>query len=79
MIDVVKAAEEAQMIVAGYAYKRKGDWIEVINLNNPIKVVVLSRNNKVIETTMDDIEIEIVKDYLIRNIEFMEPLDAEVL
>ena len=72
MIDIIKAADEADMIVDGYAYKKDNDKIRVLNLNNVNKAVVFDNSGKVIETNMDDIEICIVKSYLDKNREFME-------
>ena len=71
MIDVLKIADNAEMIVNGYAYTLAGNNIRVLNLNRPQKAVVLSKNGNVIETTMDDIELDIVKHYFRDNREFL--------
>lgn len=65
-------AEEANMIINGYAFTKKGENIRVLNLNNPEMAIVFDGNCEVLETSMSDIEIRIVKDYLLNNIEFME-------
>ena len=65
-------AEDANMIINGYAFTKDGENIRVLNLNNPEMAIVFDRNCNVIETSMSDIEIQIVKDYLSNNIEFME-------
>ena len=65
-------AEEANMIINGYAFTKKGENIRVLNLNNPEMAIVFNENCEVLETSMSDIEIRIVKDYLLNNIEFME-------
>lgn len=65
-------AEEANMIINGYAFTKKGENIRVLNLNNPEMAIVFDENCEVLETSMSDIEIRIVKDYLLNNIEFME-------
>lgn len=65
-------AEEANMIINGYAFTKKGENIRVLNLNNPEMAIVFDENCDVLETSMSDIEIRIVKDYLLNNIEFME-------
>lgn len=72
MTDVVKVAEQADMIINGYAFTKEDNVIRVLNLNNPGKAVVLDNAGNVIETSMDDIEIHIVKRYLENNREFME-------
>lgn len=63
MIDIKKIADEADMILNGYAYTRKQNIIQVLNLNNPKSASVLSLDGDVLETTMDDIELSIILDY----------------
>lgn len=50
--------------------------LEFLNLNNLDKALVISEDGKVLETTMDDIEIRIVLDYWDSDREFMEDEDA---
>ena len=69
-------ADRADMIVSGYAFTKDGTQIRVLNLNNPEKALVISEDGKVLETTMDDIEIRIVLDYWDINREFMEDINA---
>ena len=69
-------ADRADMIVSGYAFTQEGTQIRVLNLNNPEKALVISEDGKVLETTMDDIEIRIVLDYWGNNREFMEDINA---
>ncbi|MCM1161346.1 MAG: hypothetical protein NC412_08990 [Roseburia sp.] len=57
MIDVMKVADNADMIVNGYAYTKEKDFIKVLNLNNMEKAVVINKLGDVLETSMDDIEI----------------------
>ncbi len=71
MTDILKVADDAKMIVNGYAYTPKENQIRVLNLNRPRKAAVLSNDGKIIETTMDDIELEIVKEYFYNNREFL--------
>lgn len=47
-----------------------------MNLYNMEKALVISEDGKVLETTMDDIEIRIVLDYWEDNREFMEGENA---
>ena len=72
MIDVKKVADAADMILNGYAFTRSEGTIRVLNLNRPDCAAVLSNAGEVIETSMDDIELKIVTDYLQRNVKFME-------
>jgi hypothetical protein len=67
-----EVAEQADLIVNGYAFQKKGNGISVLNLNRPDKSVLLDGNDAVLETSMDDIELQIVKNYLVRNRKFME-------
>lgn len=72
MTDYKAIADAANMIVNGYAFTKDEENIRVLNLNNPEMAIVLDNEGEVLETTMCDIEIQIVKDYLANNIEFME-------
>lgn len=76
MTDVIKVADEADMIVNGYAFTHFPEGYRILNLNRPDKAVVLSKTGEVLETSMDDIEIQIVRNYLRKNSEFMEECDA---
>ena len=72
MIDYMKVADQADMIINGYAFTKENELIRVLNLNNTDKSVVVDKTWKVLETSMDDIEIQIVLNYLKNNKEFME-------
>lgn len=72
MINVMEVADNADMIVNGYAYTKEKDFIKVLNLNNMEKAVVITKSGEVLETSMDDIEIQIVKAYWNKNKELME-------
>lgn len=77
-LDVVKIADEADMIINGYAFTNDNGWIRVLNLNCPNHAAVIY-NDKVVETNMDDIENQIVMDYYQSNKRFMEEQYAEIL
>lgn len=72
MIDIKNIADKADMIINGYAFTKCNEGYQVLNLNKPSNAVVLSVSGDVLETSMDDIEIEIVKDYYKKNRELME-------
>ena len=74
--EIKEIADKADMIVNGYAFTRENDQIRILNLNNLDKALVISEDGKVLETTMDDIEIRIVLDYWNSDREFMEDEDA---
>ena len=72
MIDYKAVAEDSNMIINGYAFTKEDKKIRVLNLNNPEMAIVFDHKFEVLETSMSDIEIQIVRDYLSNNIEFME-------
>ena len=65
-------AHNADVIVNGYAFTKSGDNIYVLNLNRPDKASLMRRTGEVLETSMDDIELAIVSEYLQRNLKYME-------
>ena len=64
-------ADNADVIVNGYAFTKSNDRISVLNLNKPDRAAVL-RPSGVLETSRDDIELSIVTEYLQRNLKYME-------
>lgn len=71
-LDIKKIADESDMIINGYAFKKEGNFIRVLNLNSLGKATVLSENGELLETSMDDIENSIVIDYYNQNAKYME-------
>lgn len=61
-LSVKDIADNANMIINRYAYTKDGDYIRVLNLNCLNNAAVIY-NDEIIETNMDDIEIQIVLDY----------------
>ena len=76
MMNIKQIADAADMIINGYAFTRDDMFIKIINLNKPEKALVIAEDGKVLETTMDDIEIGIVVDYWLDNKDFMEVASA---
>ncbi len=72
MIDIKAVADRADMIINGYAFTNEGDLIRVLNLNDTTHSAVLGTNGRMIETSMDDMELGIVCRYLNENKQFME-------
>lgn len=72
MIDFKTIADNADLIINGYAFTKSGDNIRVLNLNHLDKALVFDSNQEVVETSMDDIEIQIVFDYYNKNKKYME-------
>jgi len=59
-------ADEADMIVAGYAYKARDGYIEVTDLSDVSKVSTI-QDDIIAESVMSDEEDEIVLKYYKRN------------
>ena len=72
MSELEKVVQSADFIVNGYSFDCNADVVRVLNLNDTSKAAVLNKSGEVLETSMDDIEIQIVREYLIKNKEFME-------
>lgn len=72
MVDIKQVADSADIIVNGYAYTRTDGNIRVLNLKNTKKAALINKDGETLETSMDDIELAIVKDYYQRNREYME-------
>ena len=72
MDKIKEIADKADMIVNGYAFTRENNQIRILNLNNLDKALVISEDGKVLETTMDDIDIRIALDYWDSDSKFME-------
>ena len=67
-----EVADAAEMIINGYAFTKDCENVRVLNLNNPHKAAYLSKSGDVLETSMDDIELEIVLEYYQKNRKYME-------
>ncbi len=72
MCNLKEVADKADMIINGYAFTKSTEGFKVLNLNNPKKALLLSLNGEILETSMDDIENQIVKDYFNNNKKFLE-------
>ena len=58
---ILKIAEDADLIVKGYAFKKNGDFIHVFNMNDGFSAMVIDNDGTMIETNMDDIQQALVK------------------
>ena len=72
MNNIQSVADNADMIINGYAFTKDNENIRILNLNNSKKSLYLNKDGKVINTSMDDIEIGIVKQYYLKNAILME-------
>ena len=72
MPDIEAVASTADMTVNGYAFSQEDDdRIRVLNLNSPTTAAVLDSEGNVLETSMDDMELGIVRGYFSNNREFL--------
>ena len=71
MTDLNRIAETAEMIVNGYACSRIPAGIRIVNTERATACVI-GVDGSVIETNMDDIELEIAEDCYRRNKRFLE-------
>lgn len=76
MNKIAAIADAADMIVNGYAFSAWNEGYRVLNLNRLDRAAVLSKDGEVLETSMDDIELAIVRDYFRSNRRFLEDGDA---
>jgi len=71
--EVRRIAEESKMIVGGYAFSPRQDgFISILNLKHPDCAMVVKPDGEIIETNMDQIEQQIVKELCRKNLQFME-------
>ena len=72
MPDIEAVASTADMTVNGYAFSQEDDdRIRVLNLNSPTTAAVLDSEGNVLETSMDDMELGIVRGFFSNNREFL--------
>lgn len=71
MSSILEIADNADMIINGYAFTKDNNNIRVLNLNNRTKAVYFDKHGNVINTSMDDIEMDIVKQYYAKNLVLM--------
>lgn len=72
MIDIKQIADDAEVIIDGYAFSRFDGGYRVLNLNAPDKAAVFAQDGSVLETTMNDIELHIASKHLASGRKYME-------
>lgn len=72
MIDIREIADGADFIVNGYAFTRDNSNVRVLNLNDVRSAAVIDDKGEVVETTMDDIELDIMMSIYSRSKSYME-------
>ncbi len=77
MYDPKMIADEADVIIDGYAFIRKDEErITVVNLNREGHAALVFPSGEVVESSMDEIELSIAMDYLNRAKPYMEDSHA---
>ena len=74
--ELAAVVDGADMIVNGYAFTLADGNIRILKLRAPFNAAVFSRDGEMLETSMDDIELAIVADYLSRNRDCLDDLHA---
>ena len=54
--ELKQIADDAAMIVKGYAFSYKDNFISILNLNNPSRAMLISKDGEIIESNTDEIE-----------------------
>ena len=72
MPSAYELADRADMIVDGYAFILQDGGVSVVNLYHTDRASFFLLDGTVIDTSMDDIEVDIARDYLRRNKAFLE-------
>lgn len=65
-------ADQAEVIINGYAVIKNDIGMLVVNLNADNASAVFDRNDEMLETSMDNIDLAIAHDYLIKSKKYME-------
>lgn len=74
--ELIRICDDADMIIKGYAFKRKDSVIEVFNVNDGFSAMVMDLNGSLLETNMNEIEQALVKDIWVKNAKYMEDINA---
>lgn len=69
---IKQIADNADMIVRGYAFTREGDLIRVFNTNDGLSATVITVDGTMVESNMDEIEQALVQSIWQRDSKYME-------
>ena len=72
MFDIDTIASQAELIIGGFAVLVRKDSIKVVNLNTRVGAAVFTLDGMLIETNMDDIELDIARDMMAEAITYAE-------
>jgi uncharacterized membrane protein len=70
--ELKKIADDADMIVRGYAFSYKEGNVSVLNLNKPSRAVLISKDGNILESNTDEIEEAVILKIWNEDKEFME-------
>lgn len=80
MFDIKAIADEADVIINGYAIIKKEDGkTAIVNLNQEGHTALILPSGEVCETSMDDIELAIALEYYKNARQYLEDDYAQVL
>ena len=71
-IKMKQIADNAEVIINGYAFSKCDLGFSIINLNAENSSAIFSNDNEMIETSMNDIELSIAYDYLLKSKKYMK-------
>ena len=71
-MELRRIADNANMVIKGYAFSYIENNISVINLNRTERAVVISKEGKILESNTDDIEEALIIKIWSEDKEFME-------
>lgn len=79
MTDMETMANEAEVIICGYAVSRYAFGFRVINLHDLGSCSIFRGDGCLIETNMNDVELSVAREYFKRALKYMEDGNAEIL
>lgn len=74
--ELKEIADNADMIVNNYAFKKNEYGVRVLNLSKPTSAMLISEAGELLETNMDEIEQIIVLNIWKKDKEYMEKYNA---
>ncbi|MDO4537220.1 MAG: hypothetical protein Q4B54_03580 [Coriobacteriales bacterium] len=72
MLDVDALADQAEVIIGGFAAIPYQGGYKIANLNNAYGVAVFTPDGMLVETNMDDVELSIARKVLAETISYAE-------
>ena len=76
MTEMETLANEADVIICGYAVSKCGFGFRVINLHDLNSCSVFGEDASLIETNMNDVELSVAREYFRKALKYMEDVNA---